>query len=102
MPAAWIKTGLTPQIMGLPGWVVLPLPFTLMNWASFWGWLPFLTLLTAAIWLKSKGRTIAWVVRKLKSKARGGKIVARGLGYRRLQSTEIAVWRFDFEAWRQM
>lgn len=90
------------MIFGLPGWVILPLPFTLFNWASFWGWLPLMITFGTALWLRKKGRTLTWMARRIKTNLRGKKIVARSIGYRRVQSTELAPWNFDFEKWREL
>lgn len=100
MSAHWVKTGLTPMVGPLPGWVVLPLPFTLFNWAHWWGWAPLVFNIVLAVWLRSKGRTLTWMVRKIKAKLRGNMISARTVGYRRVQTTDVPAWLFDFEAWR--
>lgn len=102
MPAPWVKTGLYPMVGPLPGWVIIPWPYTIFNWASFWGWLPTILLIVLAVWLRKKGRTLMWVVRAVKSRMRGGVIRARTLGYRRVQTTEVPVWNFDLDEWRKL
>lgn len=100
MSAPWVKTGLSPMVGPFPGWVILPLPFTLFNWAQWWGWAPFLLLLALAFWLKRKGRTLTWMRRRLGAKWRGHRIEARSLGWRRMQTIDVPVWEFDMDAWR--
>ncbi len=86
----------------LPGWVILPLPYTLFNWAYWWGWAPLLFSFALAMWLRHKGRTLIWVVRKFKTKLRGNVVAARTVGYRRVQSTEVPIWGFDLDTWRKL
>ena len=85
-----------------PGWVIIPLPFTLFNWASWWGWAPLLFNMAVAALLRSKGRNLTWAIRRMKSRLRGYRINARSLGYRRLQTTEVPMWEFDFDTWRKI
>jgi len=100
MPANWVKTGLSPKISIFPGWVIIPWPLTMLNLSQWWAWLPTIALLVLSIWLHKKGRTMIWVWRRFLAKCRGNRIVARSIGWRRMQSTEQPLWNFDMDAWR--
>jgi hypothetical protein len=60
----------------------------------------FVVVLGTAMYLTAKGRNLNWVVRRLKSVARSGRIQSRPLGYRRRLNGMVHVNFFDFDSWR--
>jgi len=100
MRAPWVRTGLSPKLGPFPGWVFLPAPFTIFNLSQWWGWVPLVVTMVLALWLHKKGRTLIWVWRRFQAKLRGNKVVARSIGWRRVQNTEQPLWHFDMDTWR--
>jgi hypothetical protein len=102
MSASWVKASLPPLVGTLPAWVVLPLPFLLFNMASLSMWLLTATIFGLAIVLRVRGRTLLWVVRRLRTRIRGLRIEARPIGYRRAMTMDSSIDEFDFDRWRSM
>ena len=100
MSASWVKASLPPLVGPLPAWVVLPVPFLLFNITSLRVWLFMLTALGIAIVLRMQGRTLLWVVRRLRTRLRGMRLEARPIGYRRAMTMDASIDEFDFDKWR--
>lgn len=100
MPAQWVKSALPPMLGPLPGWTILPVPYLLLSFNLFSIALTVTTILIA-IFLKTKGRNLIWVLRRFKAILRAGKIESRPLGYRRRLNGLVHVNKFDFESWRK-
>lgn len=99
MSQPWVKTGLSPMLGPLPAWASLPVPYLLLNWGYFSLGIFGLTL-ALAVFLKSKGRTLTWSIRRVRALLRGHRIEARPIGYRRAVSTDVPLFDFNFEKWR--
>ena len=100
MSQPWVKSALPPLAGPLPAWVILPIPFQLFQTTSLFMWAITLSTLVLAVFLKTKGRTLLWVARRVRTRLRGGRVDARGLGYRRAASTDVSIDEFDFDHWR--
>jgi len=100
MSQPWVKSALPPLAGPLPAWVVIPLRFQMFSMANAWMWAISLTTLLVAAILRSKGRSLLWVVRNLRTALRGRRIEARSVGYRRATRMDVAIDEFNFESWR--
>lgn len=101
MSEPWVKTALVPRLGPLPCWVVLPWPAALFNFNTLWITIVVLVLL-AGVYLTSKGRTLLWVTRRMRTSLRGQRMITRPLGYRRAMFTDVQIADFDFESWRKL
>lgn len=103
MNAQWVRTGMSPMIGPLPAWIALPFPLLVVMFVVV-GVGPAMVVqggfIVAAIYLKSKGRSLTWVVRRFKTAVRGARISPRPLGVRRATSKDIQIQDFDFNTWR--
>jgi hypothetical protein len=76
----------------IPAYSVLPILIWVMH-ARVWTFILALSVCVALGVLKAKGRTVIWVLRRLKCKLRGGIVLARPVWYRRrtqhLQSFDL-------------
>lgn len=99
MSAEWVKSALPPMLGPLPGWSALPLPYLLLSF-SVTSIIVFTVTLATAVYLTAKGRNLNWMVRRIKSLIRGGRIQSRPLGYRRRLNALAHVNYFHFDAWR--
>lgn len=84
----------------LPAWTIIPVPFALFNMGVFSISLVVVTFIAAA-YLKHKGRTLMWTIRRLRTSLRGLRMEARPLGYRRAMSMDVPMHDFDFDLWRK-
>jgi hypothetical protein len=100
MSQSWVKSALPPLAGPLPAWVVIPIPFQIFSITSVWMWTITLTTVFVAAILRSKGRSLLWVIRNLRTSLRGRRIEARSVGYRRATRMDVAIDEFDFEVWR--
>ena len=100
MPAEYVRAAMGPQLMGLPAWVILPLPYLLFTQSQM-AMILCVAILALAIYLKKKGRTLMWTLRRIKTTLRGYRMDARPLGYRRVISTDVMIHDFDFDSWRK-
>ncbi len=100
MSNAWVKSGLPPMVGPLPAWIILPWPYLLINW-GFLSVMLTLGALIAGIYLKTKGRTLTWMIRRFRTTLRGNRTDARPLGYRRAVSADVALFDFNLDSWRK-
>jgi hypothetical protein len=66
----------------IPAYSALPILVWVMH-ARLWTFVLALTVCGVLAVLKAKGRTVPWVLRRLKSRLRGGVVLARPVWYRR-------------------
>ena len=100
MSAIWVKSAMEPKLGSLPAWVVLPWPYMFINAGVISISLTVGTLAFAA-YLTSKGRTLLWTIKRIKTKLRANKMEARPLGYRRAMNVDVTTKDFDFNKWRE-
>jgi predicted membrane protein len=101
MSAYWVKSALPPRMGPMPAWVVIPMPYMLFNFGVVSIAIVLITL-ALAIYLTSKGRTMMWTIRRIRTFLRNHKTDARPLGYRRAVSMDVAMHDFNFERWRKL
>lgn len=99
MSSSWVKSSLPPMLGPLPAWVVLPVPYLLLSFSATSIGLTAIFFLLGS-YLTSKGRTLSWTVRRIRTFFRGYKMDARPLGYRRAISMDVPMHEFDFDNWR--
>jgi hypothetical protein len=69
-------------------WIPIPayaiLPFLMSLFIQTW-WMFLISISTVAtlLWLKAKGRSVSWVIRRMHSKFRAERVYARTVFYRR-------------------
>lgn len=76
----------------IPAYSALPILMWVMH-ARLWTFVLALTVCAVLAILKTKGRTVAWVIRRLRSRMRAGTVFARPIWFRRrmqhLQSFDL-------------
>ena len=99
MSSSWVKSCLPPMVGPLPAWVILPVPYVLLSFGVLSIAL-LIAFVAVATYLTSKGRTLTWTIRRVRTALRANKMDARPLGYRRAMSMDVAIHDFEFDKWR--
>lgn len=84
MAAEWTQAVRGPHLLWLPipAYAGLPILMWVMH-MRLWTFVLALGVCVALAVAKARGRTVVWIIRRLRSRLRGGVVYARPLWYRR-------------------